>query len=522
MSRYKDLAAIGLAVMLSFGLVACGGGGGQPGDTGDTGDTGMMSLAEKETAATSALDAAKLAVDAVMDDSAMSVVTNADTAIGKAKTAVAAASDSTKHSEFSRKLGMYEGILMTAKESRTDAMDVAQGAAVKDALALFNGINEIVTNLTVVVESVADKHGGGMASVMVTDTNTDTTLRPGVGGAGVKKSAEPMLSSMWQGTMLTDTNADDESSTVVVYSDIVAPKPVPFDEEYTLVNGNLVILPAHGSKIKASAFMHTGRMNHDPDPDSDADIAMIRGTFNGASGEYRCTAATPTSCASHDAGDGAVRLDGTGTWVFDPDSGAMAMMADPSYAYFGWWLNKGTAAGVEAGVFHGVTDGDGNEALLAVPATDAFTALGGEATYTGAAAGKYAINPGLSDASGGHWTADATLTADFGAEDDALGMISGMVDQFMAGGQTMDWSVKLGETDLTATGTFDSSTGDDSTGDDVVWTIGGVAGAEDGSWMGGLRAEGDDNRPTVATGMFTATHGAVGHMLGAFGAHIEE
>ena len=196
----------------------------------------------------------------------------------------------------------------------------------------------------------------------------------------------------------------------------------------------------------------------------------------------------------------------------------MAMMADPSFAYFGWWLNKGTTEGVEAGVFHGVTDGTGEAELLAAPAD--INALGGTATYTGAAAGKYAINPGLSAASGGHWTADATLTADWGAED-APGTISGMIDNFMSGDTAMDWSVKLGETALTGTATFDSATGDPATGDGAVWTIGGVDGAESGAWSGGLRAAGDNGVPTVGTGQFSATHGTVGHIMGAFGVGLE-
>ena len=152
--------------------------------------------------------------------------------------------------------------------------------------------------------------------------------------------------------------------------------------------------------------------------------------------------------------------------------------------------------------------------------------MGSTATYSGSAAGKYALKPSLSAASGGHWTADATLTADFGTEA-ANGTISGMVENFMAGGEAMDWSVALGETALTETGTFDSATGDPATGDGVVWTIGGVAGAEAGAWSGGLRGEGDNNVPTVATGMFSATHQAgtetiVGQMIGAFGAHLDE
>ena len=419
-----------------------------------------------------------------------------------------------------------------AKDEQDEKDKMAAEAAAKDARALFAGIGETTSNLTVGVTEVADEDGGGMASV------TATGLTPGVGmHDDLMKSAEPML-GMWQGTMLTRAVPDDAtanpgtSSTVVVYTDIEAAKAVPFGDVYDLdTNGNLagtgeananVLHADNQSKISASDFMHTGRKDHDPDADSATDIAKVRGTFNGASGEYRCLAATATSCASHDAGDGAVRLEGA--WVFDPDSGAMAMMADGSFAYFGWWLNKGTTEGVEAGVFHGVTDLTGDDAQLAVPgADDGFDALGGTATYKGPAAGKYAINPGLSAASGGHWTADATLTADFGAAD-AAGTISGMVDSFMAGGEMMDWSVSLGETVLTTeTGAFDSSanSGSEVDGDDVVWTIGGVAGAESGSWQGDLYAPGDNNVPTVATGMFSGTHGTVGHIMGAFGAHVE-
>ena len=404
----------------------------------------------------------------------------------------------------------------TLKELQDAAAKMASDAAIAAAVALFNGIGESASDLTVAVSAVADKDGGGMASV------TATGLTPGVGGDDVMKSAEPMLGA-WQGTMLTDSNDDDASSTVVVYTDIEAPKAVPFGDVYDLdANGNLanatVVAAANRSKVKASAFMHTGRKNHDPDPDSTTEYAEIRGTYNGASGEYRCLAASATACASHDAGNGLVRLEGA--WFFDPDSGAMAMMVDPSFAYFGWWLNKGTTEGVEAGVFHGVTDGTGDAELLAAP-TD-ISALGGTATYKGAAAGKYAINPGLSSASAGHWTGDATLTAAWGAED-AAGMISGMIDNFMSGDMSMDWSVKLGETALTGTGTWDSdgNSGSETAGDDMVWTIGGVDGAESGAWSGGLRAAGDNGVPTVGTGMFTATHGTVGHILGAFGVDLE-
>ena len=407
----------------------------------------------------------------------------------------------------------------TLKELEDAAAKMVMEANVKAAEALFAGFGD-ATDFTVVVNAVADQDGGGgMASVTAAGS---TPLVPGVGDDDVMKSAEPMLGK-WQGTMLTDSNDAGASSTVVVYTDIAAPKAVPFGDVYALeADGNLanatVILAANRSKIKAPEFTHTGRKNHDPDPASTTEYAMVDGYFNGASGQYRCLAASAAACASHDAGNGAVRLEGG--WYFDPDTTAMAMMADASYAYFGWWLNKGTATeGTEAGVFHGVTDGS-TPASLTAP-TDILP-LGGSATYTGAAAGKYAINPGLSAASGGHWTADATLTASWGAED-AAGTISGVIDNFMAGDMSMDWSVALGETTMQATGAIDTAGDTDATtgSNAVVWTIGGVDGAEAGAWSGALYAEGDDNVPTVATGMFSATHGTVGHMIGAFGADLE-
>ncbi len=407
-----------------------------------------------------------------------------------------------------------------------DAQDekdkAADEAAAKDAMALFTGIGD-ATNLSVTIAAtgaVTDEDGGGgMASVAA------GRLTPGVGmHDDLMKSAEPML-GMWQGTMLTRAVPDDAdtnpgtSSTVVVYTDIAAPKAVPFAEVY---GSDVLTIDAdadadpHVKLISASEFSSSGMMVHDPDPGESDDVIRIRGMFNGASGEYRCTESGTTGvCTSHASSMG-VRLS-TG-WTFDPDSGSMAMQVDASYAYFGWWLNKGTTEGVEAGVFHGVTDGSTPPALAA---PTAIGPLGSTATYSGSAAGKYAISPGLSTASGGHWTADATLTADFGNETDP-GTISGMVDNFMAGGETMGWSVALGETALGADGTFSSATGDPATGDGVVWTIGGVAGMESGSWSGGLRAAGDNGVPTLATGMFSATHGTVGHLVGAFGAHLDE
>ena len=415
-------------------------------------------------------------------------------------------------------------------DAEADDQKKATEAEAADALALFNGFRETDTDLTVsgntaagLADAISDKHGGGAASVV---SSVLRGLTPGVSGDDVVKSSEPMLGK-WQGTMLSESIAADAatnpgaSSTVVVYTDIEAPKRVPFGDVYELEDdGHLanaaVVLAANRPKVKASAFVHTGEKNHAPKATSQNAVdVVVPGTFNGASGEYRCHADGTSACVSHDAGNGIVRLAGTG-WIFDPDLGAMALQADASYAYFGWWLNKGTdPAGVEAGVFHGVTDLTGEDAQLGAPTS--INALGGEATYTGAAAGKYAINPSLSSAMGGHWTADAELKAEWGNET-TPGTISGTIDEFMADGQKMPWSITLGKTDLQENGTFSATGG-------VTWAISDVDGSKAGSWAGGLRAEGDDKVPEVVTGVFSATHGTtgnddeVGHMVGAFGAH---
>ena len=77
----------------------------------------------------------------------------------------------------------------------------------------------------------------------------------------------------------------------------------------------------------------------------------------------------------------------------------------------------------------------------------------GSATYTGAAAGKYATASGTADTyEGGHFTANATLMVDFDADSDGDSTardtdgvaLSGMIDNFMTGDTARpDWMVNL-------------------------------------------------------------------------------
>ena len=148
-----------------------------------------------------------------------------------------------------------------------------------------------------------------------------------------------------------------------------------------------------------------------------------------------------------------------------------------------------------------------------VPAATDIEALRGTAKYMGGAAGKYALyssTGGTNDA--GHFTAKATLEADFNAD-----MISGTIDTFMgADDMARNWSVELKKSGVGEDGKI---IGSDGTGKAMmtVWTIGGTAAPAAGQWSGMLKDKGDDNVPKVGTGTFHSEYSTSGRMVGAFG-----
>ena len=415
-----------------------------------------------------------------------------------------------------------------------DKQDAADAAAMKaaaaEAMALFTSFTDTVGDttdadvVTVTVTAVSDEDGGG-GSAEVTATVAGTTggdpVGPNLGGDDVVRTAEPML-GMWQGTMLTDADTAGNSSTAVVYTDVGPNVGKAWASVYNNVDSQ-TITALRGlnadAVIYSSSFSTAGIKNH-PANNADRTVFNIGGTFDGAAGTYSCTPADGAPCTSNLTAGGVV-LAGGGGWSFNPVDTAMVSQPDANYAYFGWWLNKDASGDPEVDVFHG-----SNQAVDISGAT--FTALGGTATYKGAAIGKYAMNRGADQyATGGHWTADATLTANFEDPDAAdpvaaAGSISGMIDNFMAGGESMDWSVKLNSADIAV---FDTDHDFGLAAAATVWTAGGAKAAAGGSWEGDFHNQvappDGNNVPGTVTGEFTATYGAVGHMTGAFGAHVE-
>ena len=176
---------------------------------------------------------------------------------------------------------------------------------------------------------------------------------------------------------------------------------------------------------------------------------------------------------------------------------------DANYESYGWWVHKGTDGKMTVGAF---ADNKGTDR-----ATVEIGALRGTATYTGGAAGQYAIsNPTGSPNDAGRFTADVELNAKFAADH----TISGTIDNFKGtDGESRDWSIELKEASISDAGAISRTAANDT-----VWTIGGTAAPASGEWSGSLQEEKADV-PTVATGTFYSSYNRDGRIVGAFGAN---
>ena len=158
------------------------------------------------------------------------------------------------------------------------------------------------------------------------------------------------------------------------------------------------------------------------------------------------------------------------------------------------------------------------------------TDVTGSATYAGHAAGKFAISDPIGEADAGHFTADVALTASF---DGAARGVSGMIDNFMANEEAVDWSVRLRSASWDATqgdnpGEFATPADDPATvGVDeskgTIWSITSKAApSATGNWGGTMYDENgaadSSDVPTSTTGTFQSHYGETHTMVGAFGA----
>ena len=234
--------------------------------------------------------------------------------------------------------------------------------------------------------------------------------------------ATPAGSGDWNYVTMTKTDAvDEDTDTVVLYTDIAAPADVLFSKQHELVEN---FLDAATVKKARSDNFPTGATKTITYSATSGNPRSFRGTFDDLPGVFACTV---TVCMLSTTDKGAL-VAATDIWNFTPDApnAATVKVSDANYAYFGWWLNKPKKNDDDhmVDVFAGGT----------TPANIVNT-IEGTATYAGPAAGKYVtrtFTAGVhSDSAVGHFTAAAKLTARFGDAEAAGNQISGSVTSFV-------------------------------------------------------------------------------------------
>ena len=351
----------------------------------------------------------------------------------------------------------------------------------------------------------------------------------------------PDMIEGWRGVMFTNAGGD----TLVVYSDIGNDGVKSLFDEYTYERPTETLPGRYEVKIAADAETETANMISIEDvrrPDDDTALAgtpaeprvTFEGSVRGIDGTFTCTGSITVCVAPVRFSDNTVATGVLmGGWFFIPDEGASLYTDDTSYLTFGWWLDKDAGGNpVNLRLVSAATTTLGE----ARAATNTLgSAITGSATYKGAAAGKYAMASTTADTyEGGHFTAMATITADFDAESDQTdgnrnGVdLSGMIDNFMTGDTSRpDWSVKLMmdfNPDLIGLQIPDALIPTDNVGTtmNTEWSTGAAAkgtGEWTATWHDGETPAREAMHPVAVSGMFNAHIGSAASLQGAFGAN---
>ena len=537
MRTMKNLAIAAFAAS-ALTLAGCGGGGGGSSSSGEPPAPPapkMVSLPDNvPTGMTPGAGTHTIAAGATMDNNG---VTFACAAGGDACTVMVAADGSATYTG-----GTVTASLSQAAQTAIDnANQVADADKMKedDAAKANSATAKALKAAIDIAKFAADGSTAVPSSGPGAITPTSIPVLDADGAASTNEASEvdtvaitlkkgDAVGSLgsWGGTdyagMEAATGAAAKNTGMVrVYSNQGAAKSVTFASEagntihgWDATSGDPVgdytVVTTTAAQQKAvGGFPTTGTTSYEDDD------TVPEASFMGASGTYECTAATCTSTVTADGIDL-----GTG-WTFTPAAGATLQQPDARYLQFGWWLRKDKDGPTHAGAFYGVVTPTANSLAAYTGINNA--ALIGEATYEGAAAGKFAISDPLrpADDNAGHFTADATLNADFKSTGSTL---AGTIDGFRLndGSDDPGWSVELQKAGFTSPNFGTGATPD---GDQTVWSINGAKGAASGSWQAQMfdeNASDDSNVPTSVIGSFNSQLGSTHSLVGAFGAEKQD
>ncbi len=529
----KSIDKFVLVLVASLALLLAGCGGGSSSTTDPDPPAVDPAVAER-AAINTAIMAARAAVPGVDNDSTDSEVSAAETAIANARAEIAAATNvpAAEKAANTATVDTLAAQLTAAKTARMAAMDAADEAMAKAMAETGKLLHAALAGPTPATDDALDNIGApGL-------TSAGLAIDAAAGAGALEDADDPGPVTLeagdsagslngWAGTDYAHSAGTGDAKVTNearVYTNQGAPTRSAFSSVHTLdgnpVNGTNTTLAVDTAEeyalVMAAPFVHSGTQSH-PIPDNTVAL-KVRGTYDGAPGEYSCTGA----CSSTNDGKGSPSGLG-GTWTFKPDTGAMVSQPDDEYLYYGWWVSKNSdGEPTAASAFVGVVEpnaGDLNNG-------GDLTAITGSASYSGHAAGKFAMsNPLDGTGNGGHFTADANLEATFSGTNPG---VTGTIDNFRLndGSEDPGWSVSLARGGLSNSGGSITAPASDPT----VWSIDGNKAPASGTWSGTMYDEmpADDpdandgsNIPTTVTGTFYSEFSTIGRMVGAFGADKE-
>ncbi len=314
-----------------------------------------------------------------------------------------------------------------------------------------------------------------------------------------------------------------ERQIIVLHSDIEAPEQKAFSSVYsftvdrdtdTTAMDTYAVLAADNGKIASSKFpsgedLEKTYVEYDKDTAAGR-ASQFSGTFDGASGMYRCVATGGCTVSTDDKGKFEELT--AAEWEFTPAAGATVPVADADYMTYGFWLDTTTKDGAIASY-----DAVQTFATSSLTASTSLGSVTGTATYEGGAAGVYHHETKKEDgsqdtATSGRFTADVALTAYFTGDPLRTdGTIQGTISDFdLVGGPENSWNVKV------------SATGIATSDDGFTGSASGMTG-DNGSLSGRFHGAGDEatDAPPVLIGEFNSTF-VNGSVAGAFGARTED
>ena len=426
--------------------------------------------------------------------------------------------------------------------------------------------------LTLAVTSTVGDNGEATPQVTVTDDNDGNAVTTPAFEMGTHMpldlngdEADVFAGSRFGRTAQEAVAADPDADPVVemlpgivdyvtVYTDQVDPMMTPFGDIYDISTGGdtadlendphdaLDLQNIDGEGTTADEGMIRFTVGMLPSGTEMVDLMVdedetLDGMFDGASGEYRCI--DNNGCSVSVDKDGKIDgLSDVSGFIFVPGMNAMIPVENEDYLSFGYWVRTTTTTddeGKSTTAYAVETYASGG---MPYPATQ-IQNLSGEATYTGSATGLYVQKTdvhgdgeGLVPTSTGQFGADVELMATFGTPNTVgstyHNSIRGTVENFTdSDGGDLGWTLNLMKAAIT---------NGQNTYVDGETCMGMMCGGDDppaGGWEGQFFGDADtdadtnDNYPTSTAGRFNghfdgSDDGPVGHVIGAFGAHLDE